>query len=170
MAHGMAQLYCPRRACMTAPQEYPPTRAFDGAGDENRTRMTSLEGRDHCACRRAPSRPCALMTDLGLPTLAVLNVPLMAQAWFHCEPMTCKPSTSRAGSARHQPDLHIKARWQHRKLHSGVHICCPGPISTVAARAKPGAPELVHGLLETGFELLSELLSSPWGRHAMAAH
>ncbi len=39
----MAQLYCPRRARMTAPQEYPPTRAFDGAGDENRTRMASLE-------------------------------------------------------------------------------------------------------------------------------
>ena len=66
-----------------------------GAGDENRTRMTSLEGRDHCACRRAPSSPRVLMTDLGLPTLAVLNGPLMAQAWFHCEPMTCKPSTSR---------------------------------------------------------------------------
>jgi hypothetical protein len=48
------------------------------AGDENRTRMTSLEDRDHGAHRRAPSRPRALMTDPGLPTLALFNGPLMA--------------------------------------------------------------------------------------------
>jgi hypothetical protein len=40
--------------------------------------MTSLEDRDHGAHRRAPSRPRALMTDPGLPTLALFNGPLMA--------------------------------------------------------------------------------------------
>jgi hypothetical protein len=44
--------------------------------------MTSLEGRDHCTGRPAPSHPRALMTDLGLPTLAVGNGPLMARAWL----------------------------------------------------------------------------------------
>jgi hypothetical protein len=55
---------------------------YSRAGDENRTRMASLEGRDHCAGGRAPSRPRALMTDLGLPTLAVRNGPLMVRAWL----------------------------------------------------------------------------------------
>jgi hypothetical protein len=40
--------------------------------------MTSLEDRDHGAHRRAPSRPRALMTDPGLPTLALFNGLLMA--------------------------------------------------------------------------------------------
>ena len=115
--------------------------------------MTSFEGRDHSACRRGPSRPHALLTDSGLPTLAVLNGPLMAQAWFLDEPMTCKPSTSRSGSARHQPDLHIKARWQHRKFTAGYTFAALAR-SQPLQRANPGAPELVHGLLETPSSVL----------------
>jgi hypothetical protein len=36
-----------------------------GAGDENRTRMTSLEGRGRCASKRALSRPRAPAADSG---------------------------------------------------------------------------------------------------------
>jgi hypothetical protein len=44
MAHVMAQATLPRLGRMTVSQECPLTRPFGGAGDENRTRMTSLEG------------------------------------------------------------------------------------------------------------------------------
>ena len=36
-----------------------------GAGDENRTRMTSLEGCDRCACGRGLSYPGALVAAPG---------------------------------------------------------------------------------------------------------
>jgi hypothetical protein len=48
------------------------------------------------------------MTDPGLPTLAVLNGPLMAQAWFHDEPMTWKLHKP-LQALRHEADFHIKA-------------------------------------------------------------
>src|SRR5512132_1617577 len=45
------------------------------------------------------------------------------------------------------------ARIWHRKRHSGYTFAA-WPDFTVAARAKPGAPELVHGLLETASSFL----------------
>jgi hypothetical protein len=119
--------------------------------------MASLEGRDHGACRRTPSRPRALMTDPGLPTLAVLNGPLMAQAWFHDEPMTCKPSTSppqALQALRAISPIFLSRPWAAPEDSQGVCICSPGRISPLQAPAQPGAPELVHRLLETASSFL----------------